>query len=106
MTAVRGNNDKGAWAEAIAETEVLRIGDVFIHALHDIAQLNVNPAVAGFQVVVCGHSHKALVEQRDGVLHVNPGSAGPRRFKLPVSVAELVIVGGLVEARLVELNIA
>jgi putative phosphoesterase len=106
VTAVRGNNDKGAWAEAVAETEVLRIGGVFIHALHDIAQLNVNPAAAGFQVVVCGHSHKASVEQRDGVLYVNPGSAGPRRFKLPVSVAELVIVGGLVEARLVELNIA
>ena len=106
VTAVRGNNDKGAWAEAVAETEVLRIGDVFIHALHDIAQLNVNPAAAGFQVVVCGHSHKPLSEMRDGVLYVNPGSAGPRRFKLPVSVAELVIVGGLVEARLVQLDIA
>jgi len=106
VTAVRGNNDRGTWADAIAETEVLQIGAVFIHALHDIAQLSVDPAAAGFQVVVCGHSHKPLVEERDGVLYVNPGSAGPRRFKLPISVGELVIVGNSVKARLVELEVA
>jgi putative phosphoesterase len=106
VTAVRGNNDRGMWADAIAETEVLQIGDVFIHALHDIAQLGVDPAAAGFQVVVCGHSHKPLIEERDGVLYVNPGSAGPRRFKLPISIGELVIIGNSVKARLVELEVA
>jgi len=106
VTAVRGNNDRGVWADAIAETEVLQIGDVFSHAFHDIAQLSVDPAAAGFQVVVCGHSHKPLVETRDGVLYVNPGSAGPRRFKLPISIGELVIVGNSVKARLVELEVA
>ena len=105
VTAVRGNNDRGVWADAIAETEVLQIGEVFIHALHDIAQLSVDPAAAGFRVVVCGHSHKPLVEERDGVLYVNPGSAGPRRFKLPISIGELVIVGNSVKVRLVELDI-
>ncbi len=106
VTAVRGNNDRGAWAEAIAESEVLQLGEIYIHALHDLSMLEVDPAAAGFQVVVSGHSHKPLVERHDGVLFVNPGSAGPRRFKLPISVGELVIVGTSIEVRLVELNIA
>jgi uncharacterized protein len=103
VTAVRGNNDKGAWADRLAETEFVQIGDVCIYALHDIAQLDIDPSGAGVQVVVSGHSHKPLVERRDGVLYVNPGSAGPRRFKLPISVAELVIADRVVSARLVEL---
>jgi uncharacterized protein len=103
VTAVRGNNDKGAWAERLGETEFVRIGDVCIYALHDIAQLDIDPGGAGVQVVVSGHSHKPLVERRDGVLYINPGSAGPRRFTLPISVAELVIANGVVSARLVEL---
>jgi len=78
---------------------------VFIHALHNIAQLGVDPVAAGFQVVVSGHSHKPSAEKRGCVLYVNPGSAGPRRFNLPVSVAELLIVGTSVEARLVKLEI-
>ena len=106
MTAVRGNNDRDAWADAIAETEVLQMGEVYIHVLHDIAELDLDPAAAGFQVVVSGHSHKPLIERRDGVLYVNPGSAGPRRFRLPISVAELLIEGGSVKARLVELDVA
>jgi putative phosphoesterase len=105
VTAVRGNNDHGAWAEVIAETGVLQAGALFIHALHDIAQLRVDPLTAGFHVVVCGHSHKPLAERRDGVLYVNPGSAGPRRFRLPVAVGELMITGTSVEARLVELDV-
>jgi len=103
VTAVRGNNDKGAWAERLRETEFVQSGDVCIYALHDIALLNIDPSGAGVHVVVSGHSHKPLVERRDGVLYVNPGSAGPRRFKLPISVAELVIADGVVSARLVEL---
>ena len=106
VTAVRGNNDRGAWAERLRETEFVQIGDVCIYALHDIAQLDIDPGGAGVQVVVSGHSHKPLVERRDGVLYVNPGSAGPRRFTLPISVAELVIVDGVVSARLVELVLA
>jgi putative phosphoesterase len=105
VTAVRGNNDKGAWAESIAETEVLRIDDVSIYVLHDIAELDLDPVAAGFQVVMFGHSHRPSSDTRDGVLYVNPGSAGPRRFKLPISVGELQIVDRSVKARLVELDV-
>lgn len=104
VTAVRGNNDKGAWAESVPETGVLQVHGVSVYVLHNLAELNLDPATAGFQVVVSGHSHRPLVDWRDGMLYVNPGSAGPRRFKLPVSVAELWITGALVTARLRELK--
>jgi uncharacterized protein len=104
VTAVRGNNDTGAWAEAIAETEVLKVGAVSIYVLHDLAQLDLDPLAAGYQVVVSGHSHKPLIGRRGGVLYLNPGSAGPRRFKLPIAVAELSIDGAAVEGRLVHLT--
>lgn len=104
VTAVRGNNDKGAWAESIPETAVLRVGPVCVYALHNLAELDLDPPTAGYQVVVSGHSHRPSVERRDGVLYVNPGSAGPRRFKLPVSVAELEIDGGSVKASLRQLK--
>jgi uncharacterized protein len=106
VTAVRGNNDNGAWAETIAETEVLKVGAVSIYVLHDLAQLDLDPAAIGYQVVVSGHSHKPFMERRHGVLYLNPGSAGPRRFKLPISVAELKVTGSAVEGRLVELAIS
>jgi putative phosphoesterase len=106
VTVVRGNNDTGSWAGAIAETEVLQAGQVFIYVLHNLAELDVDPVAAGFHVVVSGHSHKPLIERRDGVLYVNPGSAGPRRFKLPVAVAELHVAGPSVEAKIVELELA
>jgi uncharacterized protein len=105
VTAVRGNNDTGAWAEGIAETGVLKVGVVSIYVLHDLAQLELDPAAAGYQVVVSGHSHKPMLKRRDGVLYLNPGSAGPRRFKLPIAVAELKVAGAAVEGRLVELAI-
>jgi uncharacterized protein len=105
VTAVRGNNDTGPWAESVRETEVLQIGEIFIFVLHNIAELDIDPAAAGFRVVVSGHSHKPSVEERDGVLYVNPGSSGPRRFKLPVAVAELVVAGKSVQARVVELDL-
>jgi len=103
VTVVRGNNDQGSWADSIAETEVLRVNDVLIYVLHDIAELDLDPVAAGFRVVVFGHSHRPLSETRDGVLYVNPGSAGPRRFKLPISVGELQIVDGAVTSKHVEL---
>jgi putative phosphoesterase len=105
VTAVRGNNDNGPWAQSVPETEVLRVDEVSIYVLHNLAELDTDPAAAGFQVVVSGHSHKPSVERRDGVLYVNPGSAGPRRFKLPISVADLEIAGASVKARLVELKL-
>jgi uncharacterized protein len=105
VTAVRGNNDIGAWAEGIAETGVLKAGAVSIYVLHDLALLDLDPHAAGHQVVVSGHSHKPLMERRGGVLYVNPGSAGPRRFKLPIAVAELKVAGAAVEGRLVEIAI-
>lgn len=106
VTAVRGNNDSGPWAENIAETELLEIGGVSIHVLHDLKQLDLDPAAAGFHVVVTGHSHQPRIEERDSVLYVNPGSCGPRRFKLPVSIGELRISGKSVKAKLVELRLA
>jgi putative phosphoesterase len=106
VTAVRGNNDSGPWAETVPETEVLQVGEVFIFVVHNIAELDLDPVAAGFQVVVSGHSHRPSVEEHDGVLYVNPGSSGPRRFQLPVAVAELVVVGKSVRARVVELDVA
>lgn len=105
ITVVRGNNDKGPWADSIAETEVLRVNDVSIYVLHDLAELDLDPVAAGFRVVVFGHSHRPRSETREGVLYINPGSAGPRRFKLPISVGELQIVGASVTPKYVELEV-
>lgn len=104
VTAVRGNNDNGSWASSIAETQVLTIGAASIFVIHDLAQLDLDPVAAGFRVVISGHSHKPRIEERKGVLFVNPGSAGPRRFTLPVSVGELTISGTDVNARLLTLS--
>ncbi|HYE40749.1 MAG TPA: metallophosphoesterase family protein, partial [Ramlibacter sp.] len=99
VTAVRGNNDQGPWAEALAAAETVHFEGVAVHMVHDVRDL-VLPA--GARVVVTGHSHKPRVEERAGVLHVNPGSAGPRRFSLPISAGELRIAGTQVTARLVQ----
>lgn len=106
VTAVRGNNDFGPWAERIAELELVDIAGVLVCAIHDLALLDLDPVAAGARVVVSGHSHKPLVETRDGVLFVNPGSAGPRRFTLPISIGELLVddAGG-VTARTVTLDV-
>ncbi|MDP9893011.1 putative phosphoesterase [Variovorax boronicumulans] len=103
LTVVRGNNDREPWADGIAESEFLKVGGVVIYAIHDLSQIDIDPAGAGVRVVVSGHSHKPKIEERDGVLYVNPGSAGPRRFKLPIAVAELIVDGNAVSARIVEL---
>ena len=99
LTAVRGNNDQGGWAAQLHASETVRFGEVAVHVVHDLKDL-VLPA--GVRVAVTGHSHKPVVEERAGVLYVNPGSAGPRRFKLPISAGELRIAGGAVSAHLVE----
>ena len=106
VTAVRGNNDTGPWAQAVSETEILQVGEIFIYVLHNLAELDVDPVAAGFQVIVSGHSHKPSIEERRGVLYVNPGSSGPRRFKLPIAVAELHVVGDSVKAQVVELEVS
>jgi uncharacterized protein len=105
VTAVRGNNDKGEWAARIPETDVLTVGAARIYVIHDVAALDLDPARAGFHAVIAGHSHHPRIESRAGVLFVNPGSAGPRRFKLPVSVGRLTVSGASITPRLVELAI-
>jgi putative phosphoesterase len=104
VTAVRGNNDRGAWASRIPETEVLQVGAAMIYVIHDVSALDLDPAAAGFHAVVAGHSHHPSIELREGVLFVNPGSAGPRRFKLPVSLGWLTVSGTAIKPRLVELT--
>lgn len=103
LTVVRGNNDRAGWATAIPYTAELEFDGVRIHVLHIVGELAIDPAAADVSVVVSGHSHRPCVETRDGVLFVNPGSAGPRRFKLPVSVARLWVDDGRAEAELVTL---
>ena len=103
LTAVRGNNDNADWAQEVPVTAVLKAGGASMYVLHDLSELDTDPAAAGYRVVISGHSHRPLVRERDGVLYVNPGSAGPRRFKLPVAVAELRVADGELDARIVEL---
>ena len=105
VIAVRGNIDKAAWSRRLPETQVLESGGVSIYVLHDLAQLDLKPKAAGFSVVVSGHSHVPKQETRDGVLYFNPGSAGPRRFKLPVSLGRLVVEAGGVTGELVQLSV-
>ena len=103
VTAVRGNNDKGGWARSIPEREELRILASRIYMIHDVKEITTLREVTGFDVVVSGHSHRPSIETRDGILFLNPGSAGPRRFSLPVTVAKLVVQGAAIHAEIVEL---
>jgi hypothetical protein len=103
VTAIRGNVDNGAWARRLHETEVVEIGGLSIYVLHDLTQLDLKPQAAGFSVVISGHSHAPKLETRDGVLYFNPGSAGPRRFKLPICVGRLIVEGGKVQGEIVKI---
>jgi putative phosphoesterase len=103
VTVVRGNNDREAWARAIPVTATLQVGAVALVAIHDLKELDLDPAARGVRVVVSGHSHKPACVERQGVLYINPGSAGRRRFSLPVSAAELVIEGDRIRPRIVTL---
>ena len=103
VVAVRGNVDRGAWAWELPETEVVEIEQARLYVLHDLMMLDLDPTAAGFQAVISGHSHQPSLEHRDGVLYLNPGSAGPRRFTLPISVALVRIEGAALEIQLVEL---
>jgi putative phosphoesterase len=103
LTAVRGNNDRGDWADALPETALLRFEGVAVYAIHDLKQLDIDPAAEGVRVVVSGHSHKPVQDERKGVLYVNPGSAGRRRFSLPIALGELLVDGDHVQSRIVTL---
>ena len=103
VTAIRGNVDKAAWARRLPETEAVEVGGVLIYVLHDLKQLDLKPTAFGFKVVISGHSHVPKQETRDGVLYFNPGSAGPRRFKLPVTVGRLIVERGLVRGEIISI---
>lgn len=105
LTAVRGNNDNADWAGALQEIEWLTFErSTTIYVVHDLAQLDVDPLAAGVRVIVSGHSHKPAVREKNGVVYINPGSAGPRRFRLPIAVGELLIEGEKITPRIVELG--
>jgi uncharacterized protein len=104
VSAVRGNVDRDPWARKLPEVEALETAGISIYVLHDLAKLDLNAKAAGFNVVVSGHSHIPKQETRDGVLYLNPGSAGPRRFKLPITIGKLMVDGESVRAEIIELN--
>ena len=102
---VRGNIDKGSWAAALPMTELVTLGKHRLFVLHDLSQLDVDPAAAGFAAVVFGHSHRPSIETRNGILFLNPGSAGPRRFKLPITIARVKTSGQRLHADIVALQV-
>lgn len=105
VVAVRGNNDSGPWADALPVSEIVEVGTVALYLLHDVAELDLDPRAARLAAVISGHSHRPSAEVRDGVLFLNPGSAGPRRFRLPVALARLEIRGGTLRPKLIQIEI-
>ena len=105
VVAVRGNNDRGPWAAALAETEVVETAGRSLYVLHDLKELDLDPRAAGFDAVIAGHSHQPRIDRRAGVLYLNPGSAGPRRFRLPIAVAWLAIEPTGLDAEIVQLDV-
>lgn len=105
VSAIRGNVDRGELARDLPATAVVEVGEVALYLLHDLAALDLDPVAAGFGAVIFGHSHKPSQEVRDGVLYLNPGSAGPRRFTLPITVARLTVSGPRLDVEIVELEV-
>jgi len=103
--AIRGNIDTASWAARLPPTEIVEIGELSLYVLHNIADLDLDPPTAGFAAVVYGHSHQPSIETRDGVLYLNPGSAGPRRFRLPITLARVAVAGTELRPEIVELNV-
>jgi hypothetical protein len=101
ITAVRGNVDKEAWSRKLPETKVVELGGISIYVLHNLKQLDLKPEAAGFKVVISGHTHHPMQQTQNGVLYFNPGSAGPRRFNLPVTVGRLIVANGDVSGEIV-----
>jgi uncharacterized protein len=106
VTAVRGNVDGGAWAHKLPLSDVIEIERVSIYVLHILEKLDLKPEAAGFRVVVYGHSHVPKIEEKSGVLYFNPGSAGPRRFKLPLTVGRLMVDGKKAQAEIIKLAVS
>jgi uncharacterized protein len=102
--AVRGNVDRGAWAGKLPQTEIVQFEQRLLYVLHDLAELDLDPPTAGFAAVISGHSHRPKIETKDGVIYCNPGSAGPRRFDLPITVGRLTVAGGRLAAEIIELK--
>lgn len=102
--AVRGNTDRGRWAQVLPMTQVVEVGDMHFFVIHDIGMLNLDPKAAGFNAVIYGHSHVPKEEWRDGVLYFNPGSAGPKRFRLPICLGRMKITDGDIDVELVNLE--
>jgi putative phosphoesterase len=103
--AVRGNVDIGPWAMQLPENEIVEIEDCLLYVLHDLNALDLDPPTAGFRAVIAGHSHQPKIETKDGVLYFNPGSAGPRRFNLPISVGRLTLSDGKLTAEIIHLEV-
>lgn len=103
VRAIRGNNDRGPWAAKLQSRDIIQIADQKLYVLHNLSELDLDPAAAGFTAVVAGHSHKAVIRKCGEILFVNPGSAGPRRFRLPVTVAMLGVRTGRIEVRIITL---
>ena len=103
VVAVRGNTDKGEWANKFPRTESVMVGKINFYILHDLGELDLVPGTAGYNAVISGHTHKPLVERREGVLFLNPGSAGPRRFNLPICFAILEVENNSLYTRFIEL---
>ncbi len=104
VVAVRGNVDHGPWLLDLPETEVVTVGAASLYVLHDVHALDLNPATAGFHAIISGHSHRPAATWRDGVLYLNPGSVGPRRFQLPISLARLRVRGTALQVEFVTLE--
>jgi uncharacterized protein len=102
--AIRGNVDTGPWAMRLPLTDLVEVGELTFYVVHNIAELDLDPPTAGFAAVVFGHSHRPSIETRDGVLYLNPGAAGPRRFNLPVSLARVAVAGRELRPEIVELT--
>jgi uncharacterized protein len=102
--AVRGNVDRGSWAKQLPEREIVQFEQQTIYVLHDLSELDLDPQTAGFDAVISGHSHEPRIETNGNVLYFNPGSAGPRRFRLPITAGRLTVSGGKLQAQLIELG--
>ena len=103
LVAIKGNNDTDSWARHLPETKKITLGALKLYVIHNVKELSFDPAARGFRVVISGHSHKPVIQTKDNVLFVNPGSAGPRRFKLPICVGKLLVQGETVDAEIIEL---
>jgi len=105
VAAIKGNNDIGNWAERLPEYRSVKVGQHRLYVIHNVHELEFNPAARKFRVVISGHSHKPTIAEKDGVLFVNPGSPGPRRFKLPVAVGKIFVDGPNIRAEIIELSV-